>query len=99
MENEIQVEVCYATPEDQCLLTIIVPKNTTVQNAILSSKILERFPELKLEQLVVGIFGKKCTLQTPLSESDRVEIYRPLTIDPKVARRLRAAKRNKDLKK
>lgn len=93
MQNEIQVEVCYATPQEQCLLSLIVPKNTNVQNVILSSKILERFPELKLEQLVVGIFGKKCTLQTLLSEGDRIEIYRPLTIDPKVARRLRAQKK------
>ncbi len=95
MPNTIQVEICYATPDEQCLLSVSVPKNSDVQYVICNSKIIERFPELKLTQLVVGIFGKKCTLDTIVNTGDRIEIYRPLTIDPKTARRLRAARKFK----
>ncbi len=94
MSDLIQVEICYANPQEQFLISVAAPKNSTVLYVIQNSNILERFSELKLDQLVVGIFGKKCTLDTVINEGDRIEIYRPLTIDPKVARRLRAAKKN-----
>lgn len=95
----MRIEVCYASPVEQCLLSVEVAENTTVSDAIQASGILTRFPELILEQLVVGIFSKKCALDTVLKEGDRVEIYRPLTIDPKVARRLRAEKARKAIVK
>ena len=95
MPNRIRVEVCYASTTAQCLLSVDLPEESVVSDAIQRSGILIRFPELVLEQLSVGLFSKKCTLDTILKEGDRVEIYRPLTIDPKVARRLRAAKNKK----
>lgn len=61
----------------------------------MASGVLARFPELVIEQLAVGIFSQKCSLDTPLKAGDRVEIYRPLTIDPKAARRLRAERNKK----
>lgn len=94
MSDLIQVEICYVNLQEQFLVSVVVPSNSAVRNVIEKSKILEHFSELKLDQLVVGIFGKKCTLDTTVNEGDRVEIYRPLTIDPKVARRLRAQKKN-----
>jgi uncharacterized protein len=45
-----------------------------------------------LEQLRIGIWGRVRPLETPLRERDRIEVYRPLTVDPKEARRLRYAK-------
>lgn len=92
MPSVIWVEVCYANPSQQWLLPIELPQGSLVSQAIESSGILNRCPELVLDDLKVGIFSKKCTLDTVLKEGDRVEIYRPLTIDPKVARRLRAQK-------
>lgn len=86
------VEVCYASPTQQCLLSVQVPENSIAGDAIQNSGILTRFPELKLNEISLGIFSKKCSLDTVLKEGDRVEIYRPLTIDPKTARRLRAEK-------
>lgn len=47
------------------------------------------------EAASVGIWGRVCTLDAPLREGDRVEVYRPLTVDPKEARRLRY-KRHRD---
>lgn len=50
-----------------------------------------------LEQLRIGIWGRLRPLQTPLRERDRIEVYRPLTVDPKEARRLRYAKRGQPI--
>lgn len=55
------------------------------------SGLLEAMPELRLQALEVGIFHRRCALDTPVRDGNRVEIYRPLQIDPKEARRLRAA--------
>ena len=99
MHKSMQVEICYASPTQQCLLSVQVPENTLVSEAIQRSGILSRFPELKSEELILGIFSKKCSLETVLKEGDRVEIYRPLTIDPKTARRLRAEKNRRVISK
>lgn len=86
----MQVEVVCGDAKKQILLTVEVPEKATVQQAIEKSNILQNYPELKLADLVLGIFSKKCQLDTVLEAGDRVEIYRPLMIDPKEARRLRA---------
>ncbi len=95
----IHVEICYASTTQQSLLSVQVPENSTIKNAIIQSGILDQFTELDCEELVVGIFSKKCELSNILKEGDRVEIYRPLTIDPKTARRLRAEKKRKAISK
>jgi len=58
--------------------------------AILLSRIAEEFPEIDTATARLGIFGRPVTPDTVLGDSDRVEIYRPLAIDPKEARRRRA---------
>ena len=55
----------------------------------------KKFPCIDLSKNKVGIFGKKTTLDHPLKDRDRIEIYRPLILDPKEMRRKRAAKKNK----
>jgi len=90
-ENTILVEVVYATPARQKLLTVKVPAGSTVEAAIQHSGILKEFPEIDLTINKVGIFAKACKLDTPLREKDRIEIYRPLIADPKEVRRQRAA--------
>ena len=87
----IELEVVYALPEAQSVLDVSVPPGTTVEQAIRRSGILERFPEIDLSSNPVGIFSRKVSLQDPVSAGDRIEIYRPLSIDPKAARRRRAA--------
>lgn len=91
-EKFIRVEVAYAKPEEQALLNVTVPEGSTVEQAIVSSGILKRFPEIDLAQAKVGIFSSACKLDQVLKEFDRVEIYRPLLHDPKESRRSKAAK-------
>jgi putative ubiquitin-RnfH superfamily antitoxin RatB of RatAB toxin-antitoxin module len=52
---------------------------------------LDEFPELRERPLVLGIYGMGCTPDCPLRDRDRVEIYRPLRVDPRAQRRERAA--------
>ncbi len=86
------VEVAYALPDEQVLLSIQVPAATTVRQAIERSGILQRFPDIDLGGAnKVGVFGKLRGLDEPLRPHDRVEIYRPLQADPKESRRRRAA--------
>ena len=62
---------------------------STVSQAVLQSGVLQEFPDLSLENLKLGIWGKKCSVHQTLADSSRIEIYRPLRVDPKVARRER----------
>jgi putative ubiquitin-RnfH superfamily antitoxin RatB of RatAB toxin-antitoxin module len=88
----LQIEVAYATPEQQQIIAFTVPEHSTVEHAIQTSGILQHFPDIDLNQNAVGIFGKVCALNQTLRTGDRIEIYRPLQIDPKQARKQRAAK-------
>ncbi len=88
----IEVDVCYALAERQTLLQVTLPVGATVQQAIDASDLLTLHPEIDLAKQKVGIFGKLKSLQTALIMHDRVEIYRPLKIEPKLARQQRVAK-------
>ncbi len=89
-EELIRVEVAYARPDQQLILTVDVPAGSAIEEAVKRSGILDRFPEIDLAQNKVGIFGKGKPLSQPLRAGDRVEIYRPLIADPKESRRQRA---------
>lgn len=89
----MQIEVAYALPQVQVLQKLNVPSGCTVEQAIRCCGILQQFPEIDLAKNKLGIFGKITQLQTVLQPHDRIEIYRPLIIDPKEARRLRAKKK------
>ncbi|MDH5633142.1 MAG: RnfH family protein [Gammaproteobacteria bacterium] len=88
--SKIQVEVAYALPDKQFLKPVILPDGACVREAIVESGVLNDFPEIDLPSVRVGIFSKKAVLEQLLNDGDRIEIYRPLTIDPKEARRRRA---------
>lgn len=94
IEKVVQVEVAYATPERQLIKTVTLPKGATVRQAAEYSGIVEDFPEINLATAKFGIFSKAVPKpdQQEVSEGDRVEIYRPLLIDPKQARANRAKK-------
>ena len=91
-EALIDVEVAYATPEQQMIVALKIPEGSTVEQAINASGLLVHFPEIDAAEIKAGIFGCVCKLDQPLKQADRVEIYRPLIHDPKEARRQRAAK-------
>lgn len=90
---DIHVQVCYARLDRQWLREITVGSGTTLQTAIMCSGIMQEEPEIDLSVCRVGIYGKSKTLDTVLREHDRIEIYRPLTADPKESRRKRAVKK------
>ena len=91
MDETIQVEVAYACPERQLILEVEVPQGTTAIEAARLSGIEEQFPEIDLGRHRLGIFGKLCKNDRLLNAGDRVEIYRPLLVDPRAARRELAA--------
>lgn len=93
--KRLSIEVCYALPDRQTLLTVELPENATLYDAICASGVLIRHPEIDLTQQKFGVFGKILPLNTLLTEHDRVEIYRPLIIDPKISRQRRAEKARK----
>ena len=91
MPDQIMVEVSYALPKEQIIISIKVPKNINVKQAIEKSGIQGKFPDIDLAINTVGIFGKQTTLNHSIKDRDRIEIYRPLIADPKEIRRKRAA--------
>lgn len=91
MSERIEIEVAYATPEDQIIIKIAGDKGMDAKSAIVQSKITERFPEIDPESAKVGVYGKSVKLDYELSTGDRVEIYRELIADPKAARKKKAA--------
>ncbi len=100
MNKMILVEVAYATPQKQLILELRVKTGTTALEAAVQSGITNEFPDINLEKDAMGIFsslldGKDYPLpdEYELQPRDRVEIYRPLIIDPKQARSDRAKKR------
>ena len=84
----MQVGIAYSENVQQIWLTIEVPDDATVNDAIARSGILDMFPHIDLATQKVGIFGKIVKPDSSLRAGDRVEIYRPITCDPQtVARR------------
>ena len=79
----MQVGVVYAEADQQVWLTLEVPQDSTVAAAIEYSGILHYCPQVDLSRQKVGVFGRITRLDAPLNEGDRVEIYRPITADPK----------------
>lgn len=89
----IGIEVAYATPERQTLLTLRVAAGCTVGQAIEASGIRDLHPDLRADPPAVGIFSRKVGLGDTLRDGDRVEIYRPLQADPRETRRRRAQRK------
>ena len=86
----LEIEIVYGLADRQVLKGMTVAEGTTVREAALQSGLEVEFPELDLQQAPLGIFGKAVKGETVLHDGDRIEVYRPLLIDPKEARRKRA---------
>lgn len=72
-----------------------MPSEATAQEALQASGFLSCFPEVSLADIVMGIYGKRVFGSHILTDHDRLELYAPLQVDPKIARRRRAAHREK----
>lgn len=87
----MHVELVYALAEVQHLVHLEVEPGTTVADALGLVRRIAPFSQLELDRVAVGIYGHRVDRQRLLEPDDRVEIYRPLLVDPKEARRRRAA--------
>lgn len=91
-ETTLRVSVVYATPGRQFCRELELSAGTTAGEAIERSAIAAAAGIERVDWRHVGIFGRLVEARTVLRDGDRVEIYRPLKIDPKEARRRRARK-------
>ncbi|MCF7521444.1 RnfH family protein [Neisseria sp. ZJ106] len=85
----LEIEIVYGLPDRQVLLTVQAAEGTTVRQAVIASGIDRHFDGIDVHTVPLGIFGKKVKDDTPVRANDRIELYRPLLIDPKEARRRR----------
>ncbi|OED44128.1 RnfH family protein [Endozoicomonas sp. (ex Bugula neritina AB1)] len=91
-EERISVEVAYAKAFEQRIITAHINPRTTVLDAVKQSGIADYFPEIDLDNLKLGIYGKSVLKPEAqvVKPGDRIEIYRPLIADPKEVRKKRA---------
>ncbi len=87
----MRIEVVYALPDGQDIVELNLAAGATAADAVKASGIAARHRGIDLSRL--GIFGRRVDAEARLSDGDRVEIYRPLALDPKEARRRRARRR------
>lgn len=92
-DHTMPIEVLYADSTQQILRRIEMPVGATVLQAVDASGIVELMPSGVFDQTRLGIFSRRVSAQQVLQPGDRVEIYRPLALDPMEARRQRARKR------
>lgn len=92
-EVSIRVTLVYSpSPRKVQEIALELPVGSTVSQALQASGIQALFPDLDLQHAPVGVWGRKAVLERVLRDQDRVELYRPLKVNPKVARRERFAK-------
>ena len=89
------VTVVFALADTSHVLQVELESGATVEQAINASGLLSLVSELRRGVLDVGIWNRAARLEAVVREGDRIEVYRPLTVDPKEARRVRAAVRNR----
>ena len=82
-------------PGEACEVSLELPGGARVLDAIRASGAMQGDSAVDISTQAVGIWGRSVALEATLAEGDRVEIYRPLMMDPKEARRRRAERRKK----
>ncbi|MEO7068175.1 MAG: RnfH family protein [Rhodanobacter sp.] len=92
VEQTMSVEVLYADADRQILRCVEVPVGATARQAVDASGIVGLIPSGAFDETRLGIFSQRVPAQQVLRAGDRVEIYRPLALDPMEARRQRARK-------
>ena len=89
----MRVEVVYALADEQHVLVVEVAEGASAREAIDASGIARRLGRIDLQRLQLGRFGRRIAPEVRVQEGDRIEILRPLPVDPKEARRLRARRK------
>ncbi|MDQ1243135.1 MAG: uncharacterized protein QG601_44 [Pseudomonadota bacterium] len=91
MPEVVGIEVVYALPGRQRVVRLPLDQPISAEEAVRASGLLEEFPELAGQALALGVFGRTVDGRHVLRAGDRVEIYRPLKVNPRDARRRAAA--------
>jgi putative ubiquitin-RnfH superfamily antitoxin RatB of RatAB toxin-antitoxin module len=86
-DDKRHVEIVFAAPDTQLLLELKLNAGTTVERALELSGIYEKFGNVDMTKLPVGIWGKLVGRDRIVENGDRIELYRELEIDPREARR------------
>lgn len=86
----VRVEVAYSpAPRQVDLQQFVFPSGTTAAQAVIAAGLPGRHPGFDLERVTVAVWGRAVAPSTVLRDGDRLELCRPLVVDPKEARRLR----------
>ena len=88
----IRVEIVYAQPQRSIAKSLSLPRGALIADALKLAAQADDFQDMDLASATVGIFGQVASRDRPLKDGDRIEIYRPLLEEPKLARRTRAKK-------
>ena len=88
----IRVEIVYAEPQRSVVKSFSLPPGALIADALRLAAADQDFLGIDLSGSAVGIFGKVAHRDQPLKDGDRIEIYRPLAEEPKLARRKRVSK-------
>jgi len=91
----LRVEVVYALPGGEDAVALELRPGATAADAVRASGVLERHPEIDLERHKIGVHGRAVAARSALRDGDRVEVYRPLILEPKEARRRRAVRKRR----
>jgi len=86
----MRIEIVFALPGRQVLRCVDLPEGSTVRDAIERSGLAGEFPGYDVDNLQAGVWGRPAGRSLSLHDGDRVELYRPLAMDPREARRLKA---------
>jgi uncharacterized protein len=90
-DDPVHISVVYALAQRQVIVELDVPQGTTVADAVARSGLVLSFPQIESKQLACAIHGRAASLTAIVRAGDRIEILRPLLIDPKEQRRQAAA--------
>ncbi|BBL35088.1 protein RnfH [Nitrosomonas stercoris] len=89
-ENYITIQVATAVTKQPIIKQLKVPEGITVKEVLGFTEIKRIFLEIKEVATKIGIYGKITTPETILQQNDRIEIYKPLAINPKEKRKIKA---------
>ncbi len=86
----MKVELVYIDTDEEFIVSLDMAATATVADAVEQSQVLDKFPSLKAIDYQLGIYSQEVSAETRLQAGDRVEVYRPLVLDPMEVRRQRA---------
>lgn len=85
--SKLQIEVVFALPDQQSLQIVLVEPGVTVADVITKSGLQGKFPDHDLGEMIVGVWGRQVAKDRMIKDGDRIELYRPLELEPREARR------------